>query len=95
MKDLPKKDLGPEIGGAAGVHDLERQENPSAVKGSLPRRRATEKSHYEPPLILRQLPFLLSRDGERPRSGASSGSSRASFWRLSATLMRFTLSSSK
>jgi hypothetical protein len=40
-------------------------------------------------------PSFVSREGERPRSGASSGSCWASFWRLSAALMRFTLSSSK
>ena len=90
-----EKNLGPEMCGATGVQVLERQENSSVVKGSLPRRLTTVKSHSEPSLLLRHLPFLLSRDGDRPRSGASSGSRRASFWRLSAAFMRFTASSSK
>ena len=66
------KNLGPEICGAARVHDLERQENSSAVKGSLPRRCTTVKPHSEPGLLFRHLPPFLSRDGERPRSGATS-----------------------
>ena len=81
--------------GAAGAQYLERQENSSAVAGFLPRRCTTVKSHSEPVLPFRHLPPFLSRDGERPRSGALSGSFWASFWRLSAALMRFAFSSSK
>jgi hypothetical protein len=50
--------LGPDNCGAAGVHNLERQENSSAVKGSLPRRRTTVKSHSETSAAF--TPFALS-----------------------------------
>ena len=66
------KNLGPDKRGAAGVQVLERQEIPSVVKEPfLPRRLTIMKSHSEPLPPLRHLPFLFSRDGERPRSEAS------------------------
>ena len=58
------KNFGPEMYGAAGVHDLQRQENSSVVKGFLPRRCTTVKPHSEPVLLFRHLPPFLSRDGE-------------------------------